>query len=67
MKVKIKSFNGELPSYLSEDKVYELWSTSDLWEHGILADNGHNIVLSANLNKCFHLNGGSWEVVNVLF
>ena len=64
MKVKIKSFNGELPDYLTEDKEYDLWQTSDYWTHGILADNGHNIVLSANLNHCFHLNGGSWEIIN---
>ena len=63
MKVKIKSFSGELPNYLSEGKEYYLWQTSDLWSQGILADNGHNIVLSANLNECFHLNGGSWEIV----
>jgi hypothetical protein len=63
MKVKIKSFNGELPSYLTEGKEYYLWHTSDMWTRGILADNGHNIVLSTDLNNCWHLNGGSWEIL----
>ena len=63
MKVRIKTYNKDLPSYLTMGKEYDLWQTSDYWTHGILADNGHNIVLSTNLNQCFHLNGGSWEIV----
>ena len=63
MKVRIKTYNKDLPSYLTVGKEYDLWQTSDCWACGILADNGHNIVLSNNLNQCFHLNGGSWEIV----
>ena len=63
MKVRIKTYNKDLPSYLTVGKEYNLWQTSDYLTYGILADNGHNIVLSTDLNQCFHLNGGSWEFV----
>ena len=64
MKIKIKSFNGDLPSYLTVEEVYEV---DCFYENNqnypcILADNNHHIVLE--INKCGHLNGGSWEVVN---
>lgn len=63
MKVKIKSFNGELPSYLTVGKEYEV----DCFFEGnkllpcILDDDNYLIVLIKN--RCSHLNGGSWEVV----
>ena len=64
MKIKIKSFNGYLPSYLTVEEVYEV---DCFYENNqnypcILADNNHHIVLE--INKCGHLNGGSWEVVD---
>lgn len=64
MKVKIKSFNGELPSYLTEGKAYEVDFFYDDNEGYpcIYADNNHHIVLQLS-NECWHLNGGSWEVV----
>jgi hypothetical protein len=64
MKIRIKTFNGELPSYLTVGKVYEV---DCFYENNqkypcIYADNKHHIVLE--INKCWHLNGGSWEIVN---
>ena len=63
MKVKIKSFNGELPSYLTVGKVYE-----------VVFDNGHGIVSCESddgfiFDACIiapsaRLNGGYWEVVS---
>ena len=64
MKVKIKSFNGELPSYLTEGKEYDVdcFYEDNRRYPCIYADNNHHIVLQLG-NKCSHLNGGSWEVV----
>ena len=63
MKVKIKSFNGELPSYLTLGKEYE--AVSFLLDGGsfprIVTDDGFKLVLC--LYSCDYLNGGSWEVV----
>ena len=61
MKVKIKSFNGELPSCFSEGVEYVVDDTDDLdagWAYG---DDGeeHYILI----NGCSYLNGGSWEIV----
>lgn len=61
MKVRIKSFNGELPDYLTVGKEYELdenargngWITNDI---------GFNSYI--RMNDCCHLNGGSWEIVD---
>ena len=61
MKVKIESFNGELPSYLTVGKEYVVKSRGafGFW---IVTDNlMESYVL---LNDCCLLNGGSWEVVN---
>lgn len=62
MKIKIKSFNGELPSYLTENKVYVGWYATDMWSSGIYADDGSIVVIS-NMKYCHHLNGGEWEEV----
>ena len=63
MKVKIKSFNGELPSYLTLGKEYEV--VSFLLDGGnfprIVNDDGFRLIL--RLYCCSHLNGGSWELV----
>ena len=63
MKIRIKTYNGELPSYLTVGKVYEV---DCFYENNqkypcIYADNKHHIVLE--IHKCWHLNGGSWEIV----
>lgn len=60
MKVKIKSFNGELPSYLTEGKEYPAMKRSDY--SFFVFDNDGDSTLCAFIN-CPHLNGGSWEVV----
>ena len=64
MKVKIKSFNGELPDYLTLGKEYEV--VSFLLDGGncprIVNDDGFKLILC--LYSCDYLNGGSWEVVN---
>ncbi len=60
MKIRIKTHNGELPSYLTVGKVYEykeLKSYCGL----VLVDNG--LEYFTYLNGSAHLNGGSWEVV----
>ena len=61
MKVKIKSFNGELPRCFSEGVVYIVDNTEDLyggWVYGN-DDEAHFI----QINGCSYLNGGSWDVV----
>ena len=59
MKVKIKTHNGE-PSYLTTGKEYEVTSTADRFLT-LKADNGAAIICT--FNDCYHLNGGSWEIV----
>lgn len=65
MKVKIKSFNGEFPSYLTDGKVYKVVGYYGIFPDKnplIFDDNEEQIAVV--LNKSSHLNGGSWEVVN---
>jgi hypothetical protein len=62
MKVRIKSFNGELPDYLTLWKEYEVFTTSDMWSYVIKNDINKNLIIF-NFKKCKHLNGGSWEIV----
>lgn len=57
MKVRIKHFNGELPSYLTLDKVYDF----DTEYCEIETDDGFNLLII--LDDCEHLNGGSWEII----
>ena len=60
MKIRIKAYNGELPSYLTMGKVYEVKSRGVLgfW---ISVDSLEDIYVL--LNDCYFLNGGAWEVV----
>ena len=61
MKIKIKSFNGELPSYLTIGKVYKASRLSnDLF--GFRSDDGRSMI--ATFKQSAHLNSGSWEVVS---
>lgn len=63
MKVKIKNFSGELPSYLSADKIYEVVTPMNyLGLAQIYTDDGFlcNVQL---LSESIRLNGGSWEIV----
>ena len=61
MKIRIKTHNGELPSYLTVGKVYET-SLFKKYFAVIKDDNGVDIFTYMNSSK--HLNGGSWEIVN---
>ena len=62
MKIRIKTYNGELPSYLTAGKVYgvDCFYESNQKYPCIYADNKHHIAVM--VDKCGHLNGGSWEV-----
>lgn len=59
MKVKIKSYNGELP-YLTTGKEYEVIDIYGIF-FTIRADIHEDI--DCKLEGCYHLNGGSWEIV----
>ena len=62
MKVKINTYNGELPDYLTEGKKYIL-KISDNGKSGTLVDD-HGDETYINLECSCHLNDGSWEVVD---
>ena len=66
MKVEIKSFNGNLPPYLTLGKNYDViepeynYFSEDLYY--ILDDYKGSCLIY--LKDCGHLNGGKWEVVD---
>lgn len=60
MKVRIKSFNGELPNYLTNGKEYDACGHPDITMQ-IKTDVGDTITI--NMLESAFLNGGSWEVV----
>ena len=63
MNIKIKSFNGDLPDYLTVGKVYEVIKPETNEDVGtIISDDGYEITLI--MEGTSHLNGGSWEVVD---
>lgn len=64
MKIKIKNFNGELPSYLTVDGVYRVMQDCELSQKYIYDDTGSGTRVYFLMNDCPHLNGGSWEVVD---
>ena len=61
MKVRIKSFNGELPEYLTLGKEYEVIG-GNMPYLDIVGDNGLPVLL--DINDCGHLNDGTWEVID---
>ena len=61
MKVKIKSFNDELPSYFNKEKIYEANQRSD---YTFILEDDEGCLWMCLFNNCPNLNGGSWEVVN---
>ena len=65
MKIRIKTHNGELPSYLTVGKVYDVVDgyvvSGDIF---VRVDMGMCIPVNLTLDNCRHLNGGSWEVVS---
>ncbi len=60
MKIKIKSYNGELPDYLTLDKEYEFTPLKSYCGL-VTVDNG--LEYFTYLVGTSHLQGGSWEVV----
>ena len=60
MKIKIKSYNGELPDYFTFDKVYEARHRS---EHTFFLNDDEGYRLMYLYNNCPNLNGGCWEIV----
>lgn len=60
MKVKIKSFNGELPSYLAVGKTYDAAIRSD---YTFFLEDDDGCLWMCLFDNCPNLNGGSWVVV----
>ena len=60
MKVKIKSFNGELPYYLTAGKAYEVNQRSD---YTFILEDDEGSLWMCLFDNCPNLNGGSWEIV----
>ena len=60
MKIRIKTHNGELPSYLTTGKEYEATGHTEAIMK-ITADDGNDVWVIMNCSG--FLNGGSWEVV----
>lgn len=61
MKIRIKTHNGELPSYLTVGKEYDFYGLYCMTSGDITSDDGDNDFII--LKNCIHLNGGSWEMV----
>jgi hypothetical protein len=61
MKVKINTYNGELPDYLTDGKEY-VFTISDSGKGGTLV-NDYGDLSYINLECSCHLNEGSWEIV----
>ena len=63
MKVKIKYFNGELPSYLSENTVYEVVTPMNYLGIAQIYNDDGCLCDVQLLSESRRLNGGSWEIV----
>ena len=65
MKIRIKTYNGELPNNLTVNKVYDAVRV-DSERMRVICDDGQ--VITTNINKSGYLgmdeNGGSWEIIN---
>lgn len=61
MKIKIKTYNGELPSYLTVGRVYEVNQRSD---YTFILEDDEGCLWMCLFNNCPNLNGGSWEIIN---
>lgn len=62
MKIRIKTYNGELPSYLTVGKVYRVTHIESLITVRVKDDLDNSIAV--RLDSCAYLNGGSWEILN---
>ena len=63
MKIRIKTFNGELPSYLTVGKVYGVRKRS-INDRTFFLDDDDGDTWVCRFIDCALLNGGSWEVVS---
>ena len=62
MKIKIKSYNGELPDYLTIDKEYGVLEYyEDVDGFSIVDDQEDKIYTLRTSTR--HLDGGEWEIV----
>ena len=65
MKIRIKTYNGDLPSYLTVGNVYEVIEVDYLGFADLFSIYDDDDVLRiVNKENFDYLNGGSWEVVN---
>lgn len=64
MKIQIKNYNGELPSYLTLNKLYDVKEIIDVNLLYVDDDNGDNMIIYTE--NCVFLNGGSWEAVKCI-
>ena len=64
MKIRIKTYNGELPSYLTVGKVYEIEHIDGNGGRFIISDLDGDDYIVVSMIDCKHLNDGAWEVVN---
>ena len=65
MKIKIKNFTGDLPDYLTENAVYRVQQQCELSPQYIYDDTGSGTRVYFLMDDCPHLNGGSWERVDI--
>ena len=64
MKIRIKTYNGELPSYLTVGKVYEVVEVEYLGFADLFTIyDDEDVLRIVNKDNCDYLNGGSWEVM----
>ena len=63
MKIRIKTYNGELPSYLTLCKEYKVEEFGDEGFGCYIVDDD-GVEIFTVINNTHHLNGGSWEVVS---
>ena len=62
MKIKIKSYNGELPDYLTLDKEYEVLEYYEDVDSFYIVDDQEDEIYTLRTST-HHLNGGEWEIV----
>ena len=61
MKIRIKNYNGELPSYFNKEKIYKANQRSD---YTFILEDDEGCLWMCLFDNCPNLNGGSWEVVS---
>lgn len=64
MKIRIKTYNGEMPSYLTTNGVYRVQQKCELSPQFIYDDTGSGTRVYFSMDNCPHLNGGAWDVVS---